>query len=258
MANQCQEVVKCDFCPKPVSFSCRSCVDDLCEDCLPGHVRQPSRTGHDVVDLAKKNEDKSSFCESHLDQLCSTFCKTCDLPICNLCVSNEHNSHNLSKLSEKIEEVLTCINDQVQSFRQEIETILDPTVNQLSFLSTFYNKKKEDATFRKEDWLNQIDIFVRKLHEGLDYLEEKNEEKLQTQIEELRDMIEKTDEIKRKSAKLQKSKTLSERMKFRLVNAEQNVLNEFTQRRIPTSHECNIDGNDLQAYFEGIENKHLF
>lgn len=105
MANQCQDVVKCGFCPKPASFSCQSNAYDLCEDCLAGLARPPSKTGHDVVELAKKNEDNSYFCESHQDQLCSKFCTTCDLPICNQCVSNEHNSHNLSKLSEENEEV---------------------------------------------------------------------------------------------------------------------------------------------------------
>ena len=61
-ANQGQEVVGCDLCQNPVSFSCRRCRVNLCDPCVPVHLRVSSQNGHGVVDFTKKDDDMC-FCE---------------------------------------------------------------------------------------------------------------------------------------------------------------------------------------------------
>lgn len=117
MRTQGQEIVVCDSCPNTVSFYCRRSGLKLCDTCVLSHLK--SETEHDVVDFAKKDDGDSRFCELH--------------PKRELCASIKHNSHNLSDMSEKIEEVLKSSdqeNDQLQSLRHQLETLSDPTTNQ--------------------------------------------------------------------------------------------------------------------------------
>ena len=54
--TQGQEVVECDFCQNPVSFFCRRYGVNLCDACIPEHLRVKSKTGHDVVDYVSRNQ----------------------------------------------------------------------------------------------------------------------------------------------------------------------------------------------------------
>ena len=65
VTTQGQEAVVCDLCQNPVSFFCRRCGVSLCDFCVPDHLRVSSRTGHNLVDFAKKDDDDTCFCESH-------------------------------------------------------------------------------------------------------------------------------------------------------------------------------------------------
>ena len=250
--TQGQEIVECDSCQNPVSFSCRRCWVNLCDPCALLHLRISSKTGHDVVDFVKKDDDDSCFCESHPKQECSVFCKTCDIPICVLCVSLMHKSHNLSELSEKIEEVLKNItqkNDRLQSFRHKLETHLDDTTNKLVEIFSFYQKKKTVVTALGEDWHKQINETKKKLHSKLNDLQEENEAVVQKEKRELEVMIGKIDEMNRKTTRLQKSKNLTEMMKFIPIITEQKTI-KYT---FPKYQECNIDGNSLQTNFGCIK-----
>ena len=61
-----QEAVECGFCQNPVSFFCRRCGVNLCDSCLPEHMRVKSKFGHDVVDYASKDDDDDvCFCDLH-------------------------------------------------------------------------------------------------------------------------------------------------------------------------------------------------
>ena len=175
---QGQEVIKCDSCQNPVSFFCRRCSVKLCDPCVPVHLRVSSQTGHHVVDFASKDFDDSNFCISHPENKCSAYCKTCDQPICILCVSIKHRSHEISELHEKIEELLKAINkenERLQSSRSDLETLQKHTVKRLSSLSSFYQQKKDEVTTRGEEWHKQVDDYVKKLNKKLDDLERENE-----------------------------------------------------------------------------------
>lgn len=250
-ANQGQEVVGCDLCQNLVSFSCRRCGVNLCDPCVPVHLRVSSQNGHDVVDFTKKDDDMC-FCESHQQHACSAFCKTCNIPICILCVSIEHKSHNLSELSVKIEEVLKSIaheNDRLQSFRHELETHLDHTTKQLSLLSSFYQKKNEDVTSRGNDWHKQIDKSKKKLQQKLDNLKKKNEDVLWKEKRELKELIEMIDEMNWETTRFQKSKNLTKMIEFSRIIKGLNK-KKYTP---PKFHQFKTDENSLQTNFGCIK-----
>nr|XP_022320064.1 E3 ubiquitin-protein ligase TRIM71-like [Crassostrea virginica] len=252
MISQGQEAVECGLCQNPVSFFCRRCGVNLCDSCLPDHVRAK----HDVVDYASKDDDDVCFCDSHPENKCSAYCKKCDVPICILCVSIKHRSHEISELQDKVEELLKDIsgeNDRLQSFRHEMETLLDHTTKQLSSLSSFYQQKKDEVTARGKEWHKLIDNHVKKLHQELDELQKQSESAIQKQKREFEEMIGKMDEMNRKTTVLQKSKNVTEMQKFRLVIKGQKTLREFTQYTFPTFLECKIDENYMKTYFGYIE-----
>ncbi|XP_022321337.2 uncharacterized protein LOC111123347 [Crassostrea virginica] len=252
MISQGQEAVECGLCQNPVSFFCRRCGVNLCDSCLPEHVRAK----HDVVDYASKDDDDVCFCDSHPEKKCYAYCKKCDVPICILCVSIKHRSHEISELQDKVEELLKDIsgeNDRLQSFRHEMETLLDHTTKQLSSLSSFYQQKKDEVTARGKEWHKLIDNHVKKLHQELDELQKQSESAIQKQKREFEEMIGKMDEMNKKTTQLQKCQNVTEMQKFRPVIKEQKKLREFTQYIYPTFLECKIDENYLQTYFGYIE-----
>ncbi|XP_078323187.1 uncharacterized protein LOC111109841 [Crassostrea virginica] len=259
MTTQGQEAVVCDLCQSPVSFFCRRCGVNLCDPCVLLHLRVKSKFGHDVVDYVSKDDDDVCLCESHPENKCSAYCKECDVPICILCVSIKHKLHEISELQDKIDELLkdiTCENDRLQSFRDDLERVLDHTAKTVSSLPSFYKRKKDEVTARGEDWKKQIDNHVKKLHQELDELKKENEAVLLKQTKEFEDVIGKIDEMNRKSQKLQNSKNVTEMQKFRPVITVQNTLKEFTNYTFPTFNKCEIDQNYLQNYFGYIEKMH--
>ena len=242
VTTQGQEAVLCDLCQSPVSFFCRRCGVNLCDFCVPYHLRVSSQTGHDVVD--KQDDNDKCFCESHPKHECFAFCETCDLPICLLCVSIKHKSHNLSELAEKIIELLKSIgqeNNRLQSSRHELERLLDHTTKRLSSLSSFYQKRKKEVTAQGDEWHKQIDNTVKKLHRELDELKKENEVMIKKQKREFEKAIGNIDELNRKSTRLQKAKNVTEMQKFIPVITEQKTMKEFTQYTFPTFHECKIE-----------------
>ena len=253
---QGQEVIKCDSCQNPVSFFCRRCSVKLCDPCVPVHLRVSSQTGHHVVDFASKDFDDSNFCISHPENKCSAYCKTCDQPICILCVSIKHRSHEISELHEKIEELLKAItkeNERLQSSRPDLETLQQHTVKRLSSLSSFYQQKKDEVTTRGEEWHRQVDDYVKKLHQELDDLERENETTLHKQREEYDEMIVKLDEMNRKSTILQKSKNVLEMQKFKSLIEKQETTEECLQYTFPTFCAHQTDDKFLQNNFGHIE-----
>ena len=136
---------------------------------------------------------------------------------------------------------ITGENDRLQSFQHKMKTLLDHTTKQMSSLSTIYQKKKDDVTSLGKVWHKYIDNYVKKLHQELEDLKKENEALLQKQKKEFKEMIEKIDEMNRKTTELQKSKNVMEMQKFRLVIRDQKSLKEFTQYTFPTLHECEFD-----------------
>ncbi|XP_052697512.1 uncharacterized protein LOC128175725 [Crassostrea angulata] len=254
--NEAQHFVGCDLCQQPVSFFCRRCGVNLCDPCVTIHLRVKSTKVHEIVDFASKDDDDTCHCDSHPKNDCSAYCKTCDAPICILCVSIKHKSHEMSELSDKIEELLKVIakeNDRLQSSKHELEKILDHTTKMLSSISLYYKQRKDEVMVRGEEWHKQIEKTVNKLNQELDDMQKEHEAVLQKQKKEFEELIGKLDEMNGKTVKLKKSKNIKEMQTFVPVIQNQKNLNEFSQYSLPTFYEGKIDSNNLHTYFGYVE-----
>ncbi|XP_011442633.3 uncharacterized protein [Magallana gigas] len=254
--DEAQDLVECNLCQQPVSFFCRRCGVNLCETCIAKHLRVKSKNGHDIVDYTSKDDDDTCYCDSHPQNDCSAYCKTCEAPICMLCVSIKHKSHEMSELSDKIEELLKVIakeNDRLQSSKHELERIMEHTTKLLSSISSIYQLRKDEVKARGEEWHKQIEETVKTLHQELDDMQKEHEAVLQKQQEKFKELIGKVDEMNVKTTKLQKSKNVTEMQTFLPVIEKQETLSEYTQYLFPTFYECKIDANYLQTYFGYVD-----
>ena len=89
---------------------CRRCGFSLCDPCVTVHLHFKSKIVHGVVEYVnREDDDEACFCDSRPENRYTAYCKTCDVPICILCLSIKHKSHDVSELKDKIEELLKCI-----------------------------------------------------------------------------------------------------------------------------------------------------
>uniref|UniRef100_A0A8W8I273 B box-type domain-containing protein n=1 Tax=Magallana gigas TaxID=29159 RepID=A0A8W8I273_MAGGI len=242
--NEAQHVVECDLCRQPVSFFCRRCGVNLCDPCALIHLRVKSKNGHDIVDYTSKDDNDTCHCDSHPQNDCSAYCKTCDAPICMLCVSIKHKSHEMSELFDKIEELLKVIareNDRLQSSKHELQRILDHTTKLLSSIPSVYQLRKDEVTARGEEWIKLIEETVKKLHQELDDMQKEHEVVLQKQNKELEEMIRRVDDMNAKTAKLHKAKNVKEIQSFVSVIQNQKIMSEVSQYSFPNFYEYKID-----------------
>ena len=249
--HQIQEPVECDLCQEPVSFFCRRCDFKLCDTCVPIHLRVKCKYGHDVVDFASKGVYESTFCESHPEGKCSAYCKTCDAPICLLCVSFKHKLHDVSELADEIVllKEFSLKKARIQSLTDQLEKILNHTVKQLSALSSFYQRMKNKVSARGEVCHKLIEKIVKERHKELDVLKMESKEILQNQKKKIEAIIGKMNEEIKNATKLQKVKNIIEIQKFGYIQEELDV-KLYT---LPGFYECQIDEKDLQIYFGFIE-----
>lgn len=248
---------KCDTCKNQASFSCRRCNLNICDTCIPGHLREKAISGHDIVEYGTKDEDEVCICELHPPNGCSTYCKTCDVSICKCCVSEKHSTHETSLLSEQIEQILKKItqeNDRLQSFKTELVSVLGHITKILSSLTKFYTKKKDEITRRGEEWHKHVEKTVRKLQYELNDMRNEHEAALQSQKKELEKMIKDVDEINKKVSVLQKSQNVKELQNFVPIIQKQKPLINISQYPFPTFYASKFDEND-PTFFGYIEKK---
>nr|XP_034325615.1 uncharacterized protein LOC117689257 [Crassostrea gigas] len=138
-------------------------------------------------------------------------------------------------------------NDRLQSFKHELERILDHTTKLLSSISSIYKLRKDEVTARGEEWHTQIEEAVKKLHQELDDMQKEHEAVLQKQKRKFEEMIGRVDDMNGKTIKLQKSKNVTEMQTFVPVIQKQESLNEVSQYSFPKLYEYKID--------EYLENK---
>ncbi|XP_067950148.1 brain tumor protein-like isoform X2 [Watersipora subatra] len=86
--------------------SCHDCANYLCPNCVTAHKFMHCFEGHRVQTLEhlenSESEDglgKAVYCEEHKVKALKTFCKDCDVPLCELCES-VHKLHNTELLAE--------------------------------------------------------------------------------------------------------------------------------------------------------------
>ncbi|XP_006814116.1 E3 ubiquitin-protein ligase TRIM45-like [Saccoglossus kowalevskii] len=133
----CDGVIGCDVCSPEDNVAIRFCTSAgcslfLCRTCYKQHKKNVSHEMINVENIAKSFQGHSShdltrdrFCIKHSGRRLSLFCKTCRVPICEVCKENEHTSeHNIEKttdISRKRKAELTKFVTKMRQKRPEVD-----------------------------------------------------------------------------------------------------------------------------------------
>ena len=130
--------VRCGNCDKKSSESsyCFQCCVFWCDECVIGHNIIRSNKDHRVLALKdfqdKDYEDvmkRPVFCpkEDHNKKELEFFCKNCEVPACQTCVTLDHGGHNMKLIKEEAErqkiEMKSLIENQRRNLQAKINAI---------------------------------------------------------------------------------------------------------------------------------------
>lgn len=135
-SNQMQTAIDCDTCENTAKHLCNTCHDRLCDNCKSIHSRSKATNDHEVVSLTCEALNLTFECPS--PQVCKWHpkfrsnigCQTCDVLVCDKCLSGEHKGHSVIGINDffqykktKLEENLTSVLSQLQKCKRKIEEI---------------------------------------------------------------------------------------------------------------------------------------
>ena len=126
-----QEVITCELCENSTKQFCNSCQVRLCVDCVSKHVNMVTSLPHDIV-LFQNRKLQLTFdeCQIHLDEKCLLHCRTCDIPVCVMCIVGPHKTHNLERAAEIFEGKKREIEKDNETIKTDfIETLKKKRVN---------------------------------------------------------------------------------------------------------------------------------
>ncbi|XP_078331293.1 uncharacterized protein LOC144625096 [Crassostrea virginica] len=114
-----QDVIRCDLCETPVlPWHCDICHIHLCEACVGKHLSDESKD-HYIVPF--KLRGITPKCTKHPTVVCKKLCKTCNIPVCPLCVaSSEHKQHEKKDILTWFETKRELIQKDLQDLEKSI------------------------------------------------------------------------------------------------------------------------------------------
>ncbi len=78
--------------PHEATLHCLDCGEDYCEQVAAVHRKFKATRDHVLVPMAEKGRAVSTLCPTHPDEKLKSYCSTCELPICMVCVAEMHST----------------------------------------------------------------------------------------------------------------------------------------------------------------------
>ena len=159
--------VKCGNCDKSSSESsyCFHCCAFYCQDCVIGHNIMKPYKDHRVLAL-KEFQDKDyedvmkrpDFCskEDHNKEELKYFCKTCEMPVCHICVILDHGGHNMKLIKEEAE----IQKSEMRSFLEKQRCNLQAKMKTVNQLDEEFAKLMQQGEDVKRDVQRLVDNLV--------------------------------------------------------------------------------------------------
>ena len=216
--------VRCGNCDKKSAESsyCFHCCVFWCDECIIGHNIIRSNKDHRVLALKdfqdKDYEDvmkRPAFCpkEDHNKEELKYFCKDCETPVCQICVTLDHGGHNMKLIKEEAERQKT----EMKSFIEKQRHNLQAKMNVISRLD------EDCATLiqQGEDVKREIQTFV----DNLIAVIEANKKNIFAEVEKetnksIESIIRRKTEIERQMTAIKSSLEKAEKLFTRSTNAE--------------------------------------
>ena len=256
--------VRCGNCDKKSAESsyCFHCCVFWCDECIIGHNIIRSNKDHRVLALKdfqdKDYEDvmkRPAFCpkEDHNKEELKYFCKDCEMPVCQICVTLDHGGHNMKLIKEEAETQKT----EMKSFIEKQRHNLRAKMNAVSRLDG------ECATLiqQGEDVKREIQTFVDNLIAAI----EANKKNIFAEVEKetyksIESIIRRKTEIEHQMTAIKSSLEKADKLLTRSTNAEIVQLKKSSDTIFEGVHQIESTDCDpeLMAHFVFVENYKLF
>ena len=213
--------VKCGNCDKSSSENsyCFQCCMFYCQDCIIGHNIMKTYKDHRVLAL-KEFQDKDyedvmkrpDFCpkEDHNKEELKYFCKTCEMPVCQICVILDHGGHNMKLIKEEAEiqksEMKSFLENQKCNLQAKMKTVNQLDEEFAKLMQQGEDVKRDVQRFvdnlvavieaKKQNILSSLEKETRR---SLDLVMEQKTE-IQRQITAIESALENTDKLLTRSS----------------------------------------------------------
>ncbi|XP_062592871.1 uncharacterized protein LOC134254361 [Saccostrea cucullata] len=201
----------CADCSEPFVCTCSLCDTKMC--------RQHMITHMDTVHFLADNDADKTKCSVHSKNFLKTFCRTCRLPLCDVCVTDGgHVSHEKSDLDAILEfftEAISNENQELISYiRPFYQKILDITKERKKEVPSSYKNVKHEIKQFAESLHKEIDSVVQILYGEMDEKEKTETKQLEEQDDVYSERISKVDETVLQNRQLKSSNNPMELTKF--------------------------------------------
>ena len=148
---------------------CKTCSDYLCNECLQGHKKFKPLRHHETISLSDNAGDpvldeakrkRRYFCSVHPNETLKLFCKTCKMLACIHCFITTHNGHDIGSMDSKRTREL---HKSIRELIREANLKLKEFEENLKYIKTVEQEKKEDLAPLKSDINKKIDFLVAQL-----------------------------------------------------------------------------------------------
>lgn len=101
---------------------CTTCMAFLCAECKEGHKTIHHFQGHTLTPITKIGKcvdgDYKPLCEKHVTEPLSKYCCTCELMMCDKCVSDHHHPES-PKNSHDIHEIYYIVVERLKTWNED-------------------------------------------------------------------------------------------------------------------------------------------
>ena len=198
MASDLMNPAQCNICEAAVAkFNCNTCGDALCATCKGYHLKSKGTKHHKVVPYAEKLNPKylsGLLCPKHQTHGPKFWCNTCDLPICDSCItSNEHQGHQYSDITTTLSERRDAMLAEMKTLRDQTVGELEAVLTQAKEMTAKYQNNVDDIgkelIARAKEMHKQVDIILESSQKTLQKIKESGLAKLQQQEKFLEDKL---------------------------------------------------------------------
>lgn len=153
----------CEICVcSPGHNYCEQCDQLFCDGCKVSHMRSKMAMNHTFLSGNNVTPQVKQYCKEHNESFIY-YCKECDVPICKICVIQNHKSHDFAEIKESTEGV----NEEV---KEAIDTKIRDLQSNIAEIEQISNKYQADVceviqTIRQEGM--QLVKLINKKVKGL-------------------------------------------------------------------------------------------
>ncbi|XP_062614222.1 uncharacterized protein LOC134275958 [Saccostrea cucullata] len=257
--RQGQHYLECNVCKSPVILTCKKCAVNLCHACVEPHILLKSKNGHNVTKYNEQTKPEYGECLTHPQQKCSAFCKTCDIPICVICESIKHGTHDTCEISEKVDlsELIATENERLKLTRAELEKILEHLGKRSASLQRVYKQTKDKISLHAKNWHKEIDKAEKAMYKELNELREKHAKVLLKQKKEFDKILKKLKNLEEKVDSVAKSKDASGLMDLKHELENQQIPSFIEETRPAFFQPWKFNESSNFGYIEKLQTQKL-